>query len=151
MCRERDFIFRKPKVNWKASVKVIEFKTYITRIIKKTRTYFTMRNIFDNFSVDTLRLRLLFSAANTDVQRYEGFLSSHLVISHLSGYVTARRELNKMTGSIILWDEIRAVMYMYFCNVLQKRNRQRSQLALSILYKLTPDAQSFEFKLFCDL
>lgn len=56
-----------------------------------------------------------------------------------------------MTGSIILWDEIRAVMYMYFCNVLQKRNRQRSQLALSILYKLTPDAQSFEFKLFCDL
>lgn len=88
-----------------------------------SRTYFTMKNIVDNnFKVETLRLR--FSAASTDVQRFEEFFHDILATKFFA---------------------------MKFASITELTSK--NQLALSILStaKLTPVSQSFEFKLFCDL
>lgn len=66
-----------------------------------SRTYFTMKNIVDNnFKVETLRLR--FSAASTDVQRFEEFFHDILATKFFGDEIRIHNgiDIEKPTGLV---------------------------------------------------
>lgn len=122
-------------------------KTNIAIRIMSSRTkmlkYFLMKNIFvDNFSVYTLRLRLLFSAANNRrlaVWRIFVMTACPSSLRVCNGEKRTGKNDGRPNSFGMKFDGV-----IYFFVALHKQ----SQLTMSILYKLTAGAQSLNSHFF---